>query len=64
MSPLPPRVSSIRSVFPLGRLYENRALPSTYFVDAEGVIQEVVIGGPMAEALLRTRTETLLKGGR
>ena len=47
----------------VARLYENRALPSTYFVDAEGVISEVVIGGPMAEALLVTRVQTLLENG-
>lgn len=42
------------------RLYELRALPSTYFIGPDGTIQEVVIGGPMAEALLRTRVEQLL----
>ena len=40
--------------------YRLQALPSSYFIDADGVIQEVVIGGPMAEALLRTRAESLL----
>ncbi|TAK11539.1 MAG: redoxin domain-containing protein [Anaerolineae bacterium] len=44
----------------VGRQYALRALPSSYFIDANGVIQEVVIGGPMAEALLRTRIENLL----
>ncbi len=43
------------------RLYELRSLPSSFFIDRQGVIQEVVIGGPMAEALLRTRIEALLK---
>lgn len=42
--------------------YQLRALPSTFFVDAKGNIAEVVIGGPMAEALLRTRVERLLEG--
>lgn len=42
-------------------LYELRALPSTYFIGPDGIIQEVVIGGPMAEALLRTRVEQLLE---
>lgn len=42
-------------------LYELRSLPSSFFIDRQGVIQEVVIGGPMAEALLRTRIEALLK---
>lgn len=42
--------------------YQVRALPSSFFIDQEGVIQEVVIGGPMAEALLRIRVEELLAG--
>lgn len=41
--------------------YNLRALPSSFFIDRDGVIQEVVIGGPMAEALLRTRIERLLE---
>ncbi|GAB4504662.1 MAG: TlpA disulfide reductase family protein [Anaerolineales bacterium] len=43
------------------RLYELRSLPSSFFLDRQGIIREVVIGGPMAEALLRTRIETLLQ---
>ena len=31
------------------------------FIDRDGIITEVVIGGPMAEALLRTRVEEILK---
>ncbi len=46
----------------VARLYENRALPSSYFIDPDGRIREVVIGGPMAEALLITRVEQLLPG--
>ncbi len=42
--------------------YLLRALPSSFFIGKDGVIQEVVIGGPMAEALLRTRVETILEG--
>lgn len=42
--------------------YQLRALPSSFFIDRAGVIQEVVIGGPMAEALLITRVETILEG--
>ena len=41
--------------------YELRSLPSSFFIDKNGIIQEVVIGGPMAEALLRTRIERLLE---
>jgi cytochrome c biogenesis protein CcmG/thiol:disulfide interchange protein DsbE len=36
-----------------------RSLPTSFFVDPDGIIQEVVIGGPMAEALLRIRAESL-----
>lgn len=41
--------------------YELRSLPSSFFIDRYGVIQEVVIGGPMSEALLRTRIESILQ---
>jgi peroxiredoxin len=41
--------------------YQLQALPSSFFIDRDGIIQEVVFGGPMAEALLRTRVETLLE---
>ncbi len=44
----------------VSRLYQVSALPSSFFVLPDGSIQEVVIGGPMAEALLRTRVERLL----
>jgi len=45
----------------VGEKYELRSLPSSFFIDRNGIIQEVVIGGPMSEALLRTRIESLLK---
>ncbi len=41
--------------------YQMNSLPSTFFIDRKGIIREVVIGGPMAEALLRTRVEAILK---
>lgn len=41
--------------------YQLKSLPSTYFVGRDGIINDVVIGGPMAEALLRTRVEAILK---
>jgi peroxiredoxin len=45
----------------VGAAYQMRSLPSTYFINRAGIIQEVVIGGPMSEALLRTRIEQILK---
>lgn len=41
--------------------YQLRSLPTTFFVEASGIIQEVVVGGPMAEALLRVRVSQLLE---
>jgi hypothetical protein len=36
-------------------------LPSSYFINRDGTIKEVVIGGPMSEALLRTRVAEILR---
>ncbi len=41
--------------------YQLKSLPSSFFIDRAGFIDEVVIGGPMSEALLRTRVEKILK---
>lgn len=45
----------------VGNAYQLKSLPSSFFIDRDGIINEVVIGGPMAEALLRTRIEEILK---
>jgi len=45
----------------VGNAYQIRSLPSSFFIGRDGAIHEVVIGGPMAEALLRTRVEEILK---
>jgi cytochrome c biogenesis protein CcmG, thiol:disulfide interchange protein DsbE len=45
----------------MANAYQLRSLPSSYFIRRDGIINEVVIGGPMAEALLRTRIEAILK---
>src|SRR6266498_4509107 len=39
----------------MANAYQLKSLPSSFFIDRQGIIHEVVIGGPMAEALLRTR---------
>jgi peroxiredoxin len=44
--------------------YTLRGLPSTFFVDQQGVIRSVVVGGPMSEALIQSRVEDLLKETR
>ena len=45
----------------MANAYQLRSLPSSYFINRDGIINEVVIGGPMAEALLRTRVEEIGK---
>ena len=41
--------------------YELRSLPSSFFIDRDGFVQAVEIGGPMSEALLRTHIESILQ---
>lgn len=43
------------------RAYQVTAFPSSYFIDPNGIIHKVVIGGPMAEALLRSQVEEMLR---
>jgi peroxiredoxin len=45
----------------VGITYQMKSLPSSFFIDRQGIITEVVIGGPMTEALLRTRIEAILQ---
>lgn len=45
----------------VGQLYASSALPTSFFVDSNGIIREIVVGGPMTEALLRSRIESLLE---
>ncbi len=41
--------------------YEVRSLPSTFFINRDGSIAEVVIGGPMSGALLGTYIQEILQ---
>lgn len=41
-------------------LYQVRALPTTFFVDRQGNIHEMLIGGPISEALMRAQVEQML----
>jgi len=45
----------------MANAYQLHSLPSSYFIRRDGIINEIVIGGPMSEALLRTRVEDILK---
>lgn len=40
--------------------YRVLSLPTTFFIDRQGIIREVVIGGPLSEASLRARLEPLI----
>ena len=44
----------------VARKYELRSLPTTFFINRDGSIAEVVIGGPMSGALLQTYIEEIL----
>jgi peroxiredoxin len=46
----------------VAKIYQLRALPTTFFIDREGFIQKVVLGGPMSEVTLQTAVEMLLEG--
>jgi cytochrome c biogenesis protein CcmG/thiol:disulfide interchange protein DsbE len=46
----------------VSQLYDLRSLPTSFFIGRDGVIQEVVVGGPLSEAGLQIRVERLLKG--
>ncbi len=41
--------------------YALSGLPSSFFIDRKGIIRAVVVGGPMSEALIQSKIETLLK---
>jgi cytochrome c biogenesis protein CcmG/thiol:disulfide interchange protein DsbE len=45
----------------VANLYQTRALPSTFFIDRHGVIQQVIVGGPMNAATLQTTVQSLLE---
>ncbi|MEW5939005.1 MAG: TlpA disulfide reductase family protein [Chloroflexota bacterium] len=47
----------------VSRLYELRALPTSFFVGRDGRIRKVVVGGPMSETSLRAQIESLLEEG-
>lgn len=39
----------------VSKLYQVQALPSTYFIDQNGIINDIIIGGPMSEALIESK---------
>ena len=45
----------------VGKKYLVSALPSSYFIGSNGIIVDVIIGGPVDEATFRAQAEFLLK---
>jgi peroxiredoxin len=48
----------------VSRAYQVRSMPTSFFIDRQGVIRRVVVGGPMAAGLLQAEVEQLLKETR
>lgn len=44
----------------VGRAYQTSALPTTFFIGTDGIIRETIVGGPIAEAMVRAQVERLL----
>jgi len=42
-------------------LYQIKGLPSTFFVNREGIIRTAVVGGPMSETFIRSKIEAMLR---
>lgn len=45
----------------VNRLYQVHSLPTTFFIGRDGLIRDVVIGGPMSSASLRARADALIQ---
>lgn len=43
-------------------MYRINGLPTTFFIDREGKIQELIVGGPLSEALLLAEAQKLSLG--
>lgn len=45
----------------VGSAYQVRSLPATFFIDDQGIIKEIIVGGPIPLALLRVKADQLLQ---
>ena len=45
----------------IAQRYEVRALPSSFFVDQEGILRDIVIGGPMNQDYIESKIMPLLE---
>jgi cytochrome c biogenesis protein CcmG, thiol:disulfide interchange protein DsbE len=46
----------------VSRIYHVQALPTTFFISSDGVIKDLIIGGPVSEAVFRAQANDLLQG--
>ena len=62
LEPLAPTFTILRDATgAVNRLYAITSLPTTFFIARDGTIRDLVIGGPLTEAGLAGRIETLLQ---
>lgn len=47
--------------FEVGDAYRVRGLPTTFFIDRYGLVRDMALGGPMSEAYLESKVESLLR---
>ena len=45
----------------VSEMYAVRALPTTYWIDSSGMVADVIIGGPISDALFDIRTQQILE---
>ncbi|MBI2758925.1 MAG: TlpA family protein disulfide reductase [Chloroflexi bacterium] len=45
----------------VSNLYQIKGIPTTFFINREGIIRTMVVGGPMSETFIRSKIEALLK---
>ncbi|MGB9640141.1 MAG: peroxiredoxin family protein [Anaerolineales bacterium] len=45
----------------VSRAYQIQSLPSTFIIDTNGIIQDIIYGGPVSETLLQIRINQALK---
>jgi peroxiredoxin len=45
----------------VGARYQLRAYPTTFFIGRDGVIRDLILGGPMSEALIASTVVEMLE---
>ena len=45
----------------VGLLYQISGIPTTFFIDRDGIIRTAEAGGPMSETFIRSKIEALLR---